>query len=299
MHRLGFLTSNVQSLNIDDPDELIFRQALRDLGYIEGQNLIIEWRQADGHNERLPQLVAELVAVRVDVIVVSASPAAIAASAGTQTIPIVFVNVNDPVAQGLVASLAHPGANVTGLSTLSAGISGKRIDLFREMLPGARRVGVIWAAANPGQVLVFNETRAVAESIGLEVRSHGVQRSADIDDALAAIDREGADSFLVLPSVVYQTSQLVDFAAAHRLPAMYPQTPDTVAGGLMSFSPPYHELRRRAAAYIDKILHGANPGDLPVEQPVGFDFAINSTTAASLGLAIPDDVRLHVTQVFP
>jgi len=296
VYRLGYLTTDSPdppSSNLD-----AFRQGLRDLGYDEGQNLVVEYRHAEGQLERLPELAAELAQLQVDVIVTLAAPPTLAARQATETIPIVFTNVNDPVGLSLVASLARPGGNITGLSTLSGVTSGKRLELLKETVPGVSRVAAFWSAANPGQVLVFQEAQEAAQALGLQLQPLGARSPDDFDSLFDVAIGERADALVVLPAVrLRYPSQLVDFAAKHGLPAMYSERAKVEAGGLMAFEPNYGALNRRAAYYVDRILKGTKPADLPVEQPREFDFVINLRTAQALGLTIPPHVLLQATEV--
>ncbi|HEY1295604.1 MAG TPA: ABC transporter substrate-binding protein [Chloroflexota bacterium] len=297
MHRIGYLTGNAESSANIDPGNAAFRQGLRDLGYIEGLNLTIEERYADFNNDLLPDLAAGLLSGAVEVIATSASPAAVAAKQATQTVPIVFMEVNDPVGQGLVQNLAHPGGNVTGVSTLSAGISGKRIELLREAVPSVHRIAVLWYAANPGMVLENHDVLAAAGEAGLVAQSYGLRGPDDLTGILTAVQRDGAEAIIILPSTPGDQATIISFANNARLPVLWAFRPQVVAGGLMSLGPAYLDMRRRAATYIDKILRGTRPGDLPVEQPQRFDFVVNLTTARSLGITLPESVLLQATEV--
>jgi putative ABC transport system substrate-binding protein len=275
-----------------------FRHGLRELGYVEGQNIIVEYRDGEWSDERLPELAAELVRLQVDVIVTRAAPATQAASQATQTIPIVFTNINDPVALGLVASLARPGGNVTGLSTLSSVTIWKRLELLKEAVPTISRVAVFWDASNPAQVLAYREAQGAAQALGLQLQSLEVETPDDLDSAFDAAVRERADGLLVLPATpVRHLTQIVDFATQQHLPAMYNAAEFVRAGGLMAFEPQYGTINRRATYYVDRILKGAKPADLPVEQPMYFDFVVNLKTARALGITFPHEVALQITEV--
>jgi len=296
--RIGVLSANSQASEASLSQLEAFRQGLRDLGYVEGQNLTVEYRFAEWHEERLTALAAELVGLPVDVLVTRSAPAAHAARHATRTIPILFSNVNDPVGQGLVASLAQPGGNLTGLSTLSSEISGKRLHLLKEALPGLQRVAVVWHAANPGMALQFRETQDTARVLELELHSLEVRSPDDVDRVVAAARAERVEGLVVLPGLpVRSPTQVVDFATTHRLPAIYAERELVQAGGLMSYGPNYREIARRAAAYGDKILKGAKPVDLPVEQAMWFEFVINLKTAQALGLTLPPVVLFQADEV--
>jgi putative tryptophan/tyrosine transport system substrate-binding protein len=285
--RIGVLANNSlasASVHYLEP----FRQGLRDLGYVEGQNIVVEYRFAEWQEDRLPALAAELVQLPVEILVTVAAPATRVARQATSTIPIVFMIVNDPVGQGFVASLAQPGGNVTGLSTLSSELSGKRLELLQEAVPGLRRVAVFWNAANPGMALQFREAQAAAQGLGLALHSLEVRSPDECDRAIAAALEAHAEGLVVLAGTpVRSHTQIVDFAAMHRLPAIYAEPQFVKVGGLMSYGPNYREIARRAPVYVDKILKGATPASLPVEQVMRFDFVINLKTAQTLGLTLP------------
>jgi putative ABC transport system substrate-binding protein len=295
--RIGVLSNNSlasASVHYLQP----FRQGLRDLGYVEGQNIIVEYRFAEWHEDRLPALAAELVQLPVDVLVTLAAPATRVARQATTTIPIVFMIVNDPVGQGFIASLARPGGNVTGVSTLSSELSGKRLELLQEAVPGLRRVAVFWNAANPGMALQFREAQAAAQELGLVLHSVEVRGPDESDQAVAAALEAHAEGLVVLagPPVRYLT-QLVDVAATHRLPAIDAESESVKAGGLMSYGPHYRALARRAPIYVDKILKGVKPADLPVEQPTKFELVLNLKTAQALGMTMPPSLLLLADEV--
>ena len=292
-YRLGVLLP----LTHDAPVNVAFLAEFRRWGFIEGQNLTIEERYAGFNNDLLPELAAGLLADGVEVIVTSASPAAVAAKQATQTVPIVFMEVNDPVGQGLVPNLAHPGGNVTGVSTLSAGISGKRIELLREALPDVHHIAILWYAANPGMVSENSDMLAAASNAGLIAQSYGLTAPDDMAGMLAAAKRDGAEALVILPSTPGDLQTIISFANNGRLPVLGSYRDFVVAGALMSFAPAYLDLRRRAAAYVDKILRGARPGDLPVEQPQRFDVVLNLATAGAMGITFPDPVLLQATEV--
>jgi ABC-type uncharacterized transport system substrate-binding protein len=231
------------------------------------------------------------------VIVASATPAAIVARQATQTVPIVFVEVNDPVGPGLVTSLAHPGGNVTGVSTLSSGISGKRVELFHQALPNVHRVAVIWYAANPCQASVNEDTLSAATQAGLEVHSYGLRSREELESIFNAAQREHLEAVLILPAVPADPQVVVRLAVDAHVPVMYSDQSYARAGGLMSFGTAYLDMRRRAATYVDKILRGTRPSDLPVQQPDRFEFIVNLSATRALGLDLPDSVLLQATEL--
>ena len=271
-----------------------FRQGLRDLGYVEGRNVVIEYRYAGEKSERLPALAAELVRLKVDVIVSHGNPGPLAAKQATSAIPIVMTSTGDPVASGFVSSLARPGGNVTGLSLMVPELGGKRLQLLKEILPGLSRVAVLWNAASPYASLVVRETEATATTLGVQLQSLVVRGPDDFEGALAAATsgRAGALTVVEDPLTITKRTQIVDFSAKSRLPAIYGVKEFVDAGGLMSYGVHLADLYRRAATYVDKILKGAKPADLPVQQPTKFEFVINLKTAKALGLTIPPSV-LH------
>lgn len=268
------------------------RQGLRDLGYVEGRNLAIEPRWADEHYDRLPGLAADLVARRVDVIVAVAVPAIRAAKEATRTIPIVMAAVVDPVATGLVASLARPGGNVTGLSTMGPEITAKQVEMLKQIVPRAALVAVLWNPANPGNRPQLSATESASRALGMRLQSLEARTPADFDPAFAAMIRQRADALIVLADVMLNDnrSRLVELAAANRLPTVYGQ--DAGGGGLLSYSANTRDLFRRSAGYVDRILKGARPGDLPVEQANTFELVINLKAARALGLTVPPSL-LH------
>jgi putative ABC transport system substrate-binding protein len=285
--RIGFLGNSTADLeaNLVGP----FRDGLRALGYEEGRNIVIEYRWAEGEYERFPALIAELVASNVDVIVTAGTPASLAVKKATTTIPLVMVAVGDPVATGLVASLARPGGNITGLTSISSEMEGKRLELLREVVPKVSHIAVLWNAASPIQVIEEGEVRAAARVLGIKMLSLGVRTREEIDDALATIIRERPDALLVLADrlFLHHRTRIMDFAAQERLPGVHAYRELVEAGGLMSYGPSYADMHRRAAAYVDKILKGAKPADLPVERPVKFELVVNLKAATELGLDVP------------
>jgi len=295
--RIGILSSGSPSSSKEVVEPL--EQGLRDLGYIEGQNITIEHRYAEGMAERLPDLAAELVQLKVDVIVASGSPSTQAAKNATKTIPIVMTNVNDPVEIGLIASLAQPGGNVTGLSNVGSDLGGKQLELLKEAFPTVSHVAILWDSANPGNALWLGQMKVAAEGLRITLQPVDVHGPRDIEPALSAIRKEHASGVGALRTSVtnnYRT-RIVDFAAKSRLPAMYPDREFVEVGGLMSYGPNFRDLYRRAATYVDKILKGAKPANLPVEQPTKFELAINLKTANQIGLNIPPNVLARADRV--
>jgi len=276
-----------------------FRQGLRDLGYIEGKNIVLEYRYAEGKIERLPHLAEELVRLPVDVIVTALSPAIHAAKRATDTIPIVFAVSGNPLATGYVASLARPGGNVTGLSAMDYELSGKRLELLTETLRKVSRVAVLWNPGNGAMVLKMKEVQGAAQGLRVEIKSLEVRDPQDFDRALAALPREHSDALLTLadPLTLFHRDRIIEMAAKSRVPAMYEEREFVEAGGLMSYGPSLEGNYRRAATYVDKILKGAKAGDLPVEQPIKFELIINLKTAKQIGLTIPQSVLFRADKV--
>jgi ABC-type uncharacterized transport system substrate-binding protein len=274
-------------------------QGLRNLGYVEGKTIVLEYRYAEGKIERLPELAAELVRLPVDVIVTALSPAIQAAKQATDTIPIVFAVSGNPLATGYVASLAHPGGNVTGLSAMDYDLTGKRLELLTEALRKVSRVAVLWNPGNGAMVLKMEEVRVAAHALRVEIKSLEARRPQDFDQALAALPREHADALLTLadPLTLFHRDRIIEAAAKNRLPAMYELQEFVEAGGLMSYGPSILDNFRRAATYVDKILKGAKPGDLPVEQPTKFELVINLKIAKQIGLTIPPNVLARADRV--
>ncbi len=279
-----------------------FRQGLRDLGYVDGKNIVIEYRWAQGRVERFPELAAELARLKVDVIVAGPTPAGLAAKHVTTTIPIVVVVMADPVRDGLVQSLARPGGNVTGLTFLAPELVPKRLQLLKEAIPGVSRVAAFWHPGVYGERTMrdmVNETEVAARTLGVQLQFLEARSPNDFDRAFSAMTRERADALIVLPSpMLYgEHKRIVDLAAKHRLPAIYPFREAVDAGGLMAYGANILDLFRRAATFVDKILKGAKPADLPVEQPTKFELVINLKTANALGLTIPQSVLIRADEV--
>jgi len=272
-----------------------FRQGLRDLAYVEGRNLVIEYRDAEGKFERLPALAAELVALKVDVIVAASTAATLAARQATRTLPIVFTVAIDPVTDGLVTSLARPGGNVTGLSALAPELVGKRLEQLTQAVPGVTRVAVLWQPGGQGERTAKDMLKAAdvaARALGARLQVVEARVSADVDRAFSDMTRERAGALTVWTSSMLfgERRRLVDMAAKNRLPAVYGLREYVDAGGLMSYGPNLADMSRRAATYVDRMLKGAKPADLPVEQPTKFELVINVKTAKALGLTIPQSL---------
>jgi len=274
-------------------------QGLRELGYVEGQNLIIERRYSEGRAERFSEFAAELVRAKVDLIIVNTTPAAIAAKKATTTIPIVFPTAIDPVAAGVVASLARPGGNVTGLSILTPELSPKRLELLKQVIPGLSRVAVLWNAANPANALPWRETQGASRALGVVLQSREVGRPSDFEAAFAMMAKEHPEAVLVFGDalITQHEKQIVDFVTQKHIPSSFPWREPVVYGGLMSYGPSRAQLYRRAAVFVDKIFKGAKPGDLPVEQPTKLELVINMKTAKALGLTIPPSLLSRADEV--
>jgi putative ABC transport system substrate-binding protein len=275
-----------------------FRQGLHDLGYVEGHNIVLEYRFADGRFERLPELAAELVRLKVDVILAVGVPAVRAAQHATGTIPIVFPAASDPVGQGLVASLAQPGGNITGLSFQDPELMGKRLELLRQVVPGVTRVAYLWDAALLN-ARALQETETAARALGVQLLPVEVREPYPFDQAFATMAEAHADALITLPSTVFMNrrTQIVDLASKTRLPGIFPDRELADAGGLMSYGPSLTASYHRAATYVDKILKGAKPGALPVEQPTKFELVINLKTAQALGITIPPRLLFQADKV--
>jgi putative ABC transport system substrate-binding protein len=276
-----------------------FRQGLRELGYLEGKNILIEYRYAEGKLDRLPDLAAELVRLKVDVILTASEFGVLAAKNATSTIPIVFGVAEDAVASGLVSSLARPGGNATGLTVIASDLGGKRLELLKESFPRVVRVAVLWPSGGPRGNTPFTELEAAAKVLGIKLQSLPVRGLDDIDRAFEAAKRLGAQALLTNPNPVINTQgeRIIAFAAKNRLPVMYPSSEFVEAGGLMSYAPNYADLFRRAATYVDKLLKGRTPADLPVEQPMKFEFIISLKAAKQIGVTIPPNVLVRADKV--
>jgi putative ABC transport system substrate-binding protein len=276
-----------------------FRQGLRELGYVDGKNIMIEWRFAEGKADRLPALAAELVRLKVEVIVTSGPTVTRSAKEATVTVPIVMTFDNDPVANGFVASLARPGGNITGLSTLAPEISGKQVELLKEIVPKLSRVAVLGTSTNPGNAQALKEIELAARAFTVQLQHLDVRGAKDIETAFRTASKGHADAVLVLagPVLVINRKQVIDLAVKNRLPATYYRREFVEDGGLMSYGVNFADLDRRAATYVDKILKGAKPADLPVEQPTKFELVINLKAAKQIGLTIPPNVLARADKV--
>jgi putative ABC transport system substrate-binding protein len=294
VHRVGFLSVGAPR----HPNHEAFQQGLRDHGYIMGENLIVEWRGAELMEGRLPALAAELVELPVEVIVTSGTQASLAAAQATTTIPVVTVT-GDPVGDGLAASLARPGGNVTGLTRLGPVLGAKRLELLREAVPGAARIAVLWNDSHSVKAVEFQEIQAAAPVLGVELISLGVRRPDDLTGAFEAAQREGAQALLVLGDTLTTSRgpEIARLAGESRLPSLHELREYAVAGGLMSYGPSLTANYRRVAYYVDRILKGAKPADLPIEQPMRFEFVVNMRTARALGITFPHEVALQITEV--
>jgi ABC-type uncharacterized transport system substrate-binding protein len=297
--RIGYLAVNRAA---NPHNQEAFRQGLRDLGYAEGADFVIEYRDAEGELERLPALAAQLVALNVDVIVVGSTVGTLATKQATRTLPVVFASTGDPVGSGLVDSLGRPGGNVTGLSALAPELVGKGLELFKQAVPGLNRVAVLWQPGGQGERTdkdLLKAAEVAARALGVQLQVIEVRSPADIDGAFSDMTGAGAVALTVLGSVMFSNERrrLVDLAAKHRVPAVYPWREFVDAGGLMSYGPNGADMFRRAATYVDKILKGAKPADLPVEQPTKFELIINLTTAKALSLTIPPSLLARADEV--
>jgi len=295
--RVGFLTTFSPS---DVPQwREGFRQGLRDFGYTEGRNIVIEYRYAEGRPERLPGLAAELVRLNMDVIAAETTPASLAVQHATATIPIVMTLVADPVESGLISSLARPGGNITGLSLQLPDIAAKRLQLLREVVPGVSRVGILWNSASPITPPQFRAAEAAAQVLGIQLESLGVRAPDDFERAFQAAIRRGTGALLILDDffLTRHLTQIAKLTVKARLPAMAGVTGFAEAGVLVSYGPNFADITRRAVTYVDKILKGAKPGDLPIEQPTKFELVINLKTAKALKLTIPQSLLLRADEV--
>jgi putative ABC transport system substrate-binding protein len=294
--RIGFLSPRTRLFPVDRS----FLQRLRELGYVDGKNILIEYRFAGGKFKQLTALASELARLNVDVIVGVLTQASLAAKAATTTIPVVMLAVSDPVASGLITGLARPGGNITGTSTQTAEVQGKSLDLLKQVVPKLRRVAVLW---NPGnaifQAQMLQATKEAAVALGLELHEFGARNADELDGAFEAIRNSHVGALMVLgdPTLTAHKARIIDFAAKIRLPAIYASEDHAKAGGLITYGPDYAAQFRRGAFYVDKILKGTKPTDLPVEQPTKFELAINLKTAKALGLQIPPALLIRADKV--
>ncbi|HTN71711.1 MAG TPA: ABC transporter substrate-binding protein [Methylomirabilota bacterium] len=295
--KIGVLASTSRSLNASREDSLW--QGLRQLGYVEGKNLSMEFRYADGQLDRLPQLAADLVRLKVDVIVVSGTRVAVAAKQATSTIPIVLAGVGNPVQAGLVTSLTHPGGNVTGVSRLSPDFIGKRVELIKEVIPKTARMAALSNPGNPAEAASLKEIDMEARELAIKLQIVTAGSRNEFESAFGAAAQAGADALLVMPDALFHSypSQIVELAAKNRLPAMYDRPDFVEAGGLMSYAVNIPDLSRQAARYVDRILKGSKPADLSLEEPTRYELVINLNTAKALGLTIPPSVLVRADKV--
>ena len=297
--RVGFLAGRHVDFLDSDYNYGPFRQGMRELGYVEGRNLAIEWRSAEGKNERLPGLATELVNLKVDVIVVAGTPAASAAQKATTTIPIVMGSIADPVGNGFVKSLAQPAGNITGLSNMSGDVSPKQLEMLLDMVPKLSRVALLVNPSNPANIKSLEIVQAAGQKRGVKILRVDARTPQEIDNAFSWIRQQNAGALMMWtePFFLQQKSQIAELAAKHRLPSMTGDRIYSEAGCLMSYGPSLADQYRRAATYVDKIFKGAKPADLPVEQPTKFDLVINGKTAKSLGLTIPQALLVSADKV--
>jgi putative ABC transport system substrate-binding protein len=295
--RIGFLGNSTAALeaNLVGP----FRDGLRDLGYVEGRNILIEYRWAEGKYDRFPALIAELLALNVDLIVTAGTPATQAFQKAKASIPLVMVAVGDPVGTGIIASLNRPGGNITGLTSISPELEGKRIELLREVVPKLSYIAVMWNPANAYHEIENKEAQAAAAALHIKVLFLGVKNEEGFENAFSEILKQRPQALLVLADRVFlhNRARIMKFAAQKRLPGIYAYLELVEAGGLMSYGPSYADMHRRAAAYVDKILKGAKPADLPVERPLKFELVINLKAAKQIGLTIPPNVLARADRV--
>ena len=294
-YRIGILETIPAAQNAANLDAL--RKELRDLGYVEGRNLIIEYRSADGRAERFPDLAGELVRLKVDLIVTRGTPAARAAKSATETIPVVMATMGDP--RPIVASFAHPGGNITGVTTFSTELAAKQIELLKELVPNLSRVGLVHNMDNPAAPPEWEEVRTAAQSLGLKAELFDVRKPGDLGRAFDVAVRQHVDALVVGADGLIQANQqmIVDLAARNKLPATYPNREFVEAGGLIAYAVNYPDLYFRFATLVDKILKGAKPSEIPVEQPTKFELVINLKTAKMLGLTLPQSLRLRADDV--
>ena len=295
--RTGFLGNSTAALeaNLIAP----FREGLRDLGYVEGKNIFIGWRWAEGKYERFPELIGELVNLQVEIIVTAGTPASLAVKKAATSISLVMIAVGDPVGTGLIASLAHPGGNITGLTSIASDLEGKRLELLREVIPKLSHIAVLWNPASPFQVVSEKELQAAAQVMRIKVLSLGVQAGEQFDNAFAIMRKERPGALLVLADrlFLHHRARIMDFAVKNRLPGVHAYVELVEAGGLMSYGPSYAGMHRRAAYFVDRILKGTKPADLPVERPASFELVINLKAAKQIRLTIPPNVLARADKV--
>jgi putative ABC transport system substrate-binding protein len=297
--RVGFLSARRRPISLEADYYGAFPQGMRDLGYVEGKNLVIEWRFAEGKYERLPGMAAELVQLKVDVIMALGPPAVVAAQKATTTIPIVIVTSVDPVSAGFVKSLARPGGNTTGFSNLAGDISPKHLEMLLATLPTLSRVAVLVNPANSAHGTILKDVQAAAQKVRVTVVPVEAQTPHEIESAFSSMARQNVGAVIVVldPFLIQQGSEIAAQAAKHRLPSIFANREYAEAGGLMSYGQNQIDIYRRAATYVDKIFKGAKPGDLPVQQPIKLELVINVKTAKALGITIPQNVLLRADEV--
>lgn len=290
MPRVGFMGNSTAALEANLVNS--FRAGLRELGYEEGRNIVIDYLWAEGNYERFPALVDQFIAAKVDVIVTAGTPAALAVKEKTKTVPLVVVAAGDPVGTGLVQNLARPERNLTGLSSIAPDLEGKRLQLLREVVPTLSRVAMFFNSLNPFHVASVRQAGAAAQTLGLKLQPLDIRSADDFDSAFAAIRKERPDALFILADRVFlhNRQRIMDLAAEQRLPSINAYEELVEAGGLLSYGPSYEDMHKRAATYVDKILKGAKPGSLPIEQPTKFTFTINLKTAKALGVTIPSQL---------
>ena len=299
LHRIAYLSAGTASAQGGPGLERAFVEGLGELGWIEGKNVVVEYRYADNHPDRLPAFAAELVHLKVDVIVTDGTLAPLAAKQATSTIAIVMAPAGDPLGSGLVASLSHPGGNITGLSLMAPDLGGKRLELLKELLPDLSSVAILWNAANPYAAAVFRETDRAARTLRITLQSLEVRSPGDFDIVFEAAKVQHPEGLITVedPLTGANRKQIVDFAATNRLPAIYGIRNFVEAGGLISYGASVFDLSRRAATYVDKILRGAKPADLPIQQPTKFEFVVNLSAAKALDLTIPPALLARADEV--
>jgi len=295
--RIGFIGNSTAALEANLVDA--FREGLRELGYEEGRNIVIEYRWAGGEYQRFSTLVAELITAKVDLIVTAGTPAALAVKKATTTVPLVMVAVGDPVGTGLVPSLARPGGNLTGLSSIAPDLEGKRLQLLREIVPALSYVAMFVNSVNPFHVSSMRQARAAAEGMGIKLQLHDIRKTEDLDDAFTAIRNERPGALLILADRVFlhNRERIADFTKEQRLPNVNAYKEIVEVGGLMSYGPSYEDMHKRAATYVDKILKGAKPADLPIEQPSKFTFIVNLKAARALDVTVPSQLLAFTDQL--